>query len=108
MPPSSHSMLAMLHQSNSDSTLQSRIAAIRIQQQYVGDNHPDVIFALSSLAKVQEKRGNHLEAAAIWKESQIRTTLAKKASAHPIASYPPTENSHHGAVPTEISYIHWN
>ena len=106
MPPSSKSMPAMIHQSNSDSTLQARIAAIRIQQQYVGDNHPDVIFALSSLAKVQEKRGNHLEAAAIWKESQLRMTLAKYASSHPLTNHLATETSHHGVLPTEISYCH--
>ncbi|KAL3756605.1 hypothetical protein ACHAWU_010413 [Discostella pseudostelligera] len=106
-------MQSALHQSIGDSSLQARIEAIRIQQQYVGDNHPDVIFALSSLAKAQERRGNHVEAAAIWKESQMRMMLAKYASSHPMylsntcigPNHPSTEN-YFAMVPTEISYVH--
>lgn len=109
----SHSS-TMLRQSNSDSALQARIDAIRIQQKYVGENHPDVIFALSSLAKVQEKHGNHVEAAAIRRESQMRMTLAKYESVHPMihdtsvggTSRLPHENFHSGMIPTEISYCH--
>lgn len=114
-PPASHTlpMQSPLHQSGGDSALQARIEAIRIQQQYVGDNHPDVIFALSSLAKAQERRGNHVEAAAIWRESQMRLMLAKYASSHPMylsntcigPNHPSTEN-YFAMVPTEISYVH--
>jgi hypothetical protein len=84
--PTSHSIpvQSIIQPSSSNSALQARIEAIRIQQQYVGDNHPDVIFALSTLAKVQERLGNHVEAAAIRNESQMRMTLAKYAPVHPM------------------------
>lgn len=111
-PISSHSspLQSSPSQSNYDPALQGRIEAIRIQQQYLGDNHPDVIFALWSLAKVYQKRGNHVDAAAILKESQIRTALSHSM---------PTRQSFLGTfcaqnsqteyttmVPNEIFYTH--
>ena len=107
-------MQSALHQSIGDSALQARIEAIRIQQQFVGDNHPDVIFALSRLAKAQEKRGNHVEAAEIWRESQMRMMLAKYASSHPMylsntwvgPNHRPSTENYFAMVPTEISYVH--
>ena len=103
-PPTSHSipMQSIIQPSSSNSALHARIEAIRIQQQYVGDNHPDVIFALSTLAKVQERLGNHAEAAAIRDESQMRMTLAKYAPVHPMFR----DECHAGVVPTEISCCH--
>lgn len=103
-PPTSHSIpvQSIIQPSSSNSALQARIEAIRIQQQYVGDNHPDVIFALSTLAKVQERLGNHVEAAAIRNESQMRMTLAKYAPVHPMFR----DECHAGVVPTEISCWH--
>mmetsp|Transcript_24364 Transcript_24364/g.51033 ORF Transcript_24364/g.51033 Transcript_24364/m.51033 type:complete len:300 (+) Transcript_24364:121-1020(+) len=62
-----------------DPALQARTEAIRIQQQLLGENHPDVIFALSSLAKLHQRRGNSAEAASILKESKMRSKLAKSA-----------------------------
>lgn len=90
-----------------DPALRARAEAVRIQQQLLGENHPDVIFALSSLAKLHKRRGNHFEAASILRESQMRSRMAKSTPsllpskgrngllAHPNAN-----------VPTEISFPH--
>lgn len=93
---------------SSDPTLQARIDAIRIQQKLLGENHPDVIFSLSSLAKLQQKRGNHTEAAAILRESQTRTRLAQSTPQSSFGGYcvqsPPKVE--HSDVPTEITVSH--
>jgi hypothetical protein len=83
-----------------DPTLQARIDAIRIQQKLLGENHSDVIFALSSLAKQLQKRGNYTEAAAILRESKMRTTLAQSTP-----HFFPQEVDHPD-VPAEISFSH--
>jgi hypothetical protein len=86
---------------SSNPALQARIDAIRIQQKLLGQNHPDVIFALSSLAKLQLKRGNHIEAAAIMRESQLRSTLAQSCGYH--CAQDPQE-SQQSDIPTEIIF----
>eukprot|EP00571_Detonula_confervacea_P005150 CAMPEP_0172326838 /NCGR_PEP_ID=MMETSP1058-20130122/57720_1 /TAXON_ID=83371 /ORGANISM="Detonula confervacea, Strain CCMP 353" /LENGTH=246 /DNA_ID=CAMNT_0013043725 /DNA_START=137 /DNA_END=877 /DNA_ORIENTATION=+ len=90
--------------SSNNPALQARIEAVRIQQQLLGENHPDVIFALSSLAKLHQKRGNHVEAASILKESQMRSMLANSTPQHSASSrQKPQEET---TVPTEISFSH--
>ena len=91
-----------------DPTLQARIDAIRIQQKLLGENHPDVIFALSSLAKLHQKRGNHTEAAAILRESKMRTTLAQSTPQFYFGAYcvQNPQELDHPDVPTEISFSH--
>lgn len=59
-----------------DPALRARVEAVQIQQQLLGQNHPDVIFALSSLAKLHQKRGNYKEAETVMRESQMRSLLA--------------------------------
>lgn len=89
-----------------DPALRARIEAIRIQQQLLGQNHPDVIFALSGLAKLHQRRGNHEEAMDILRESQMRSTILARESADLMSA----RQSHQGlgghlvAVPTEISF----
>lgn len=89
-----------------DPTLQARIDAIRIQQKLLGENHPDVIFALSSLAKLHQKRGNHTEAAAILRESKMRTTLAQSTPQFYFGAYcvQNPQEIDHPDVPSEISF----
>jgi hypothetical protein len=89
-----------------DPTLQARIDAIRIQQKLLGENHPDVIFALSSLAKLQQKRGNHTEAATILRESKMRTTLAQSTPQFYFDAYcvQNPQELDHPDVPSEISF----
>ncbi|KAL3785139.1 hypothetical protein HJC23_013298 [Cyclotella cryptica] len=60
-----------------DRALQARIEAVEIQQRLLGENHPDVIFALSSLAKLCQKRGDFEGASSILRESQVRSLRAK-------------------------------
>lgn len=91
---------------SNDPALRARMEAIRIQQQLLGDNHPDVIFALSSLAKLHQKRGNHAEAASILRESQMRSVLAKS-TPQPSSRKSPQEEQSTG-VPTQISFSHQN
>jgi hypothetical protein len=81
--------------------LQARIDAIRIQQKLLGQNHPDVIFALSSLAKLQLKRGNRIEGAAIMRESQLRSTLAQSCGYYGAQDH---QESHQSDIPTEIIF----
>lgn len=87
-----------------DPALQARIEAVRIQQQLLGENHPDVIFALSSLAKLHQRRGNHNEAASILKESQMRSLLVNSTPHHSASSRQKPQKE--TTVPTEISYSH--
>jgi hypothetical protein len=91
-----------------DPTLQARIDAIRIQQKLLGENHPDVIFALSSLAKLQQKRGNHTEAAAILRESKMRIMLAQSNPQFCLGGYcvQNPQELDHSDVPNEISFSH--
>lgn len=60
-----------------DPALRARIEAVEIQQRLLGENHPDVIFALSSLAKLCQKRGDFQGALSILYESQVRSLRAK-------------------------------
>lgn len=85
---------------NVDPTLQARIEAVKIQEQLLGLAHPDVIFALSGIAKLYEKRGDHAQAASIMKESQMRSIMAKSASQSNL-----NKSSHEAEdVPIEISF----
>ncbi|KAL9191329.1 hypothetical protein ACHAXT_001035 [Thalassiosira profunda] len=90
-----------------DPALQARIEAIRIQQQLLGDNHPDVIFALSSLGKLQQRRGNHAEAASILSEARMRSQLANSApQLSSLGGASPHSGQRESPVPTEISFSH--
>jgi len=62
-----------------DPALEARLDAIKIQEQLLGENHPDVIFALSSLAKLYQKRGYHVDAENILKESKLRSSRSHSA-----------------------------
>lgn len=86
-----------------DPALQARTEAIRIQQKLLGDNHPDVMFALSSLARLHKKRGNHAEAASIVKELQTLSMMAKKSALHNamMSRQNPQDDP---SVPTEIRF----
>lgn len=84
-----------------DPALQARTEAIRIQQQLLGDNHPDVIFALSSLAKLHQRRGNSAEAASILRESKMRSTMAKSA---PSKIFGAKSRQNPQEIPTEIFF----
>jgi hypothetical protein len=97
--PSSHWDPQPAFYRSSNPNLQARIDAIRIQQKMLGENHPDVIFALSSLAKLQLKRGNHVEAAAIARESQLRTSLAQS---YGYSCVQDPQESQQSDIPTEI------
>jgi hypothetical protein len=59
-----------------DPAIQGRIEAIEIQQRLLGENHSDVIFALSSLAKMMQRKGDFQGALAIMRESQFRSMRA--------------------------------
>lgn len=85
-----------------DPALQARIEAVKIQEQSLGISHPDVLFALSGIAKLYEKRGNHAQAANILKDCQLRSIMAKSA---PQGSL---NGSHHEKedLPIEISFPH--
>lgn len=89
---------------SNDPALQARTEAIIIQQEILGENHPDVIFALSSLAKLHQRRGNYIEAASILRESQMRSMQAKSTPHFFTKSRqnPQEEPS----VPLEISFSH--
>jgi len=93
---------------NTDPALQARIEAIRIQQQLLGDNHPDVIFALSNLARLHQRRGNHAEAADILKESQMRSAMAKSTPQFSPSTARPSFPQEQGNVPGEISFTYLN
>jgi hypothetical protein len=78
--------------------LQARIEAIKIQEQSLGISHPDVLFALSGIAKLYDKRGDHAQAAKIRKEKQLRSIMAQVKS---------TSGLHHedqDHFPFEISF----
>lgn len=85
-----------------DPALQARIEAVKIQEQSLGISHPDVLFALSGIAKLYEKRGDHAQAANILKDCQLRSIMAKSA---PQGSL---NGSHHEKedLPIEISFPH--
>lgn len=93
---------------NTDPALQARIEAIRIQQQLLGDNHPDVIFALTNLYKLHQRMGNHAEAADILKESQMRSALAKSAPQFSPSTTRPSFPQEQSDVPGEISFTYLN
>ncbi len=81
-----------------DPALQARIEAIKIQEQSLGINHPDVLFALSGIAKLYDKCGDHAQAAKIRKEKQLRSIMAQVKS---------TSGLHHedqDHFPFEISF----
>jgi hypothetical protein len=93
-----------------DPTLQARIEAVEIQQRMLGEHHPDVIFALSSLAKLCQKRGDFEGALSIMRESQVRTmkaqTLAYEQQLNRIRQQ---EMGRDGVlVPSEISFAYEN
>mmetsp|Transcript_4299 Transcript_4299/g.9525 ORF Transcript_4299/g.9525 Transcript_4299/m.9525 type:complete len:288 (+) Transcript_4299:82-945(+) len=93
---------------SNDPALQARIEAIRIQQQLLGDNHPDVIFALSSLAKLHQKRGNYAEAASILRESQMRRMQAQSGPKRTAPSAMHRDNpQEEQCIPVEISFAHF-
>ena len=81
-----------------DPALEARLEAIKIQEQLLGENHPDVVFALSSLAKLYQKRGYHVDAASLLKESKMRSSRS-----HSAPQLYPQEKSN---VPTEIAFSH--
>jgi len=83
---------------NMDPALEARLDAIKIQEQLLGENHPDVIFALSSLAKLYQKRGYHVDAASLLKESKMRSSRS-----HSAPQLYPQEKAN---VPTEIEFSH--
>lgn len=60
-----------------DPIIQARIEAVEIQQRLLGETHPDVIFALTSLAKLLQKRGDIEGAINIMRESELRSTKVK-------------------------------
>lgn len=96
----------MTGNSNSDPALQARMEALRIQQRLLGDNHLDVIFALSSLAKLHQKRGDYQEASSILRESQrlqMRSYLDRPSKMNQDQSNYPS-GSPMRCVPTEISF----
>ena len=102
-PPSSYNTLQNDRDKvNVDPALQARIEAVKIQEQILGYSHPDVIFALSGIAKLYEKRGDHAQAANIVKESQMRSIMAKSPPQGKLnGSYHEKED-----VPIEISFPH--
>ena len=81
-----------------DPALEARLDAIKIQEQLLGENHPDVIFALSSLAKLYQKRGYHVDAASLLKETKMRSSRS-----HSAPQLYPQEKAN---VPTEIEFSH--
>jgi len=83
-----------------DVALQARIEAVEIQQALLGENHPDVIFALSSLAKLHQRRGDYREASSIMRDSQKRSFLAKTVSRHHHSVDFQPQND----IPREISF----
>jgi len=85
-----------------DPALQARIEAVKIQEQSLGISHPDVLFALSGIAKLYEKRGDHAQAANILKDCQLRSIMAKSATQGSL------NGSHHEKedLPIEISFPH--
>ena len=91
-----------------DPALNARIEAVRIQQQLLGENHPDVIFALSSLAKLYQRRGDHREASSILRESQMRSFLAKTVPQQQPQRHPRQYQDDLYCVPTEISFSREN
>ena len=76
LPNPHHQKLRPLSPQYSDPALQARREAIMIQQKMLGENHPDVIFALRSLSSLHQKRGNHAEAASILREAQMCSSKA--------------------------------
>ncbi|KAL7461804.1 hypothetical protein ACHAXS_002211 [Conticribra weissflogii] len=85
---------------SADVALQARIEAVEIQQVLLGENHPDVIFALSRLAKLHQRRGDHSQASSIMRESQKRSFLAKNVPQHHHSVAVQAQNS----IPREISF----
>lgn len=85
-----------------DPALQARIEAVKIQEQSLGISHPDVLFALSGIAKLYEKRGDHAQAANILKDCQLRSIMAKSALQGSL------NGSHHEKedLPIKISFPH--
>ena len=86
-----------------DPTIQARIEAVEIQQRLLGESHPDVIFSLSSLAKLCQRRGDFELALSIMRESQVRSMKAKTSMYKQQGSN--TGQQEYGAiVPSEISF----
>jgi hypothetical protein len=93
-----------------DPTMQARTEAVEIQQRMLGEHHPDVIFALSSLAKLCQKRGDFEGALSIMRECQMRTMKAKTlAYEQQVSRIQQQEMDGRGVlVPSEISYAYEN
>jgi Tetratricopeptide repeat len=60
--------------------LSNRLAALHAQQRIFGESHPDVIFALRSLAALYCRHGEYSEAQKIYIESYRRVEDLKKES----------------------------
>jgi hypothetical protein len=99
-----------------DPILQARIEAVEIQQRLLGEIHPDVIFSLTSLAKMCERKGDLELALEIMRESQFRTmkakTLAYEQQISRLQHQQELENEFNRGggvlVPSEISFSHEN
>jgi len=87
-----------------DPVIQARIEAVEIQQRILGETHPDVIFALSSLAKLLRKRGDIEGAMNIIRESEFRSTKAKT-MAHEQQLSRMQRQELESVVPSEISIM---
>ena len=76
-PPSIKNRVSSLPNFEHNKIIQARIETLEIQQRLLGENHPDVIFSLSSLAKLCQKRGDYEGALSIMRETQVRSMKAK-------------------------------
>jgi hypothetical protein len=86
-----------------DPTIQARIEAVEIQQRLLGETHPDVIFSLSSLAKLCQRRGDFELALSIMRESQVRSMKAKT-SVYEKQDSITDQQEYQAVVPPEISF----
>jgi hypothetical protein len=55
-----------------DIALANRVAALTAQQRLSGENHPDVLFSLQSLAAFHRRRGEHALSERVLEEIQLR------------------------------------
>lgn len=89
-----------------DPTLQARIEAVEIQQRLLGEHHPDVIFALSSLVKLCQRKGDFEGALSIMRECQMRSMQAKTLAHEQQVSRIQQQEMRgmEGVLPSEISF----
>lgn len=76
-PPSIKNRVSSQPNFEHNKIIQARIETLEIQQRLLGESHPDVIFSLSSLAKLCQKRGDYEGALSIMRETQVRSMKAK-------------------------------